>query len=93
MFDIGFWELVTLAVITLLIVGPERLPKVARDAGKLTARIRRFINHTRLELERELDIEERRDLQQSIDHVDRLMKDAPDRLLNGEENKTPDKPD
>jgi Tat protein translocase TatB subunit len=43
MFDIGFWEVIFIAVITLLVVGPERLPKVARTAGLWVGKIRGFV--------------------------------------------------
>jgi len=81
-FDVGFWELVTLALIALLIVGPEKLPKIAHDVGQFVAKIRRLIHDARLELEKELDVDSASSLQDSIDHVERLMKEAPDRLLN-----------
>ena len=81
MFDIGFWELVTLAILALLIVGPEKLPKVARDAGHIIGKVRRFIHDARLELERELDDSPHQELKKSIDHVEQLMKEAPDRIL------------
>ena len=86
MFDIGFWELITLAAITLLIVGPERLPKVAKDAGNLIAKVRRFIHNTRLELEKELNVDEHNELKESIEHVDKLMREAPDRLLDQQQD-------
>ncbi|MEM7027703.1 MAG: Sec-independent protein translocase protein TatB [Pseudomonadota bacterium] len=87
MFDIGFWELITLAMLALLIVGPEKLPKVARDAGNIVAKVRRFIHDARLELEREIDDSPHQELKKSIDHVEQLMKEAPDRLLGEEEFK------
>ncbi|MDH5409282.1 MAG: Sec-independent protein translocase protein TatB, partial [Gammaproteobacteria bacterium] len=43
MFDIGFWELAIIAVVGLLVIGPERLPGVARTAGMWIGRTRRFI--------------------------------------------------
>ncbi len=81
MFDIGFWELVTLAIIALLIVGPERLPQVAKDAGRFIHRLKRFIHNTRRELEKELELDEMTELQQNIDHVENLMKQAPDQMI------------
>lgn len=92
MFDIGFWELVALAVIALLIVGPEQLPKVARDTGRLVAKVRHFIQNTRRELEKELNLDEHGDLQKSIDKVEKLMHEAPDRLLSEQGDRKDDKP-
>ena len=91
MFDIGFWELITLAAIALLIVGPEQIPKVARDAGQLIGRCRRFINNARNELERELELEEANQLNDSIKHVEKLMQEAPDRIMSADQsNKSSD---
>ncbi len=44
MFDIGFWELGIIAVVALLVIGPERLPGVARAAGKWIGTAKRFVN-------------------------------------------------
>jgi sec-independent protein translocase protein TatB len=60
MFDIGFWELVMVGVIALLVVGPERLPKLARTAGVYYGKARRFISTVRADVERELKAEELR---------------------------------
>lgn len=43
MFDIGFWEFALIGVIGLIIVGPERMPAVAKKAGELVGKIKRFI--------------------------------------------------
>ncbi len=58
MFDIGFWELSLLALIALLVVGPERLPKLARTAGLWIGRGRRLIDSVRADIEREIKAEE-----------------------------------
>lgn len=83
MFDIGFWELVIISIVALLIVGPERLPGLIRDIGRWTRAIRRFIAQTRQDLEAELDFEEEfkeeKDLMGSLRNMDDLMDIAPDR--------------
>lgn len=43
MFDVGFWELALIGVITLLVVGPERMPQIARKAGYYLGKAKRFI--------------------------------------------------
>ncbi len=78
MFDIGFWELVVVAVVALLVVGPERLPELARDIGKWTGKIRRFINQTRRELENELRLAEKKSLATKLTDLDDMMRNAPD---------------
>jgi Tat protein translocase TatB subunit len=54
MFDIGFWELVLVAVVALLAVGPERLPKLAYDAGKWFAKLQRAIRNVRYQIDNEM---------------------------------------
>ena len=58
MFDIGFWELTTIAVIALLVMGPDKLPGVARTAGKWVGRARRFVGDVKTDIDRELKQEE-----------------------------------
>ena len=60
MFDIGFWELTTIAVIALLVIGPDKLPGVARQAGKWVGRARRFVGDVKTDIDRELKQEELR---------------------------------
>ncbi|MBI1731347.1 MAG: twin-arginine translocase subunit TatB [Gammaproteobacteria bacterium] len=79
MFDIGFWELAVLAVVALLVVGPERLPQLVRDGGRWLRAFRRFITETRFEIERELDADVARDFKRGLAEMDELMRIAPDR--------------
>ena len=79
MFDIGFWELVVIAVVALLVVGPERLPQLVRDAGRWVRTVRRLVADTRSQIERELDLDGESGLQHRIADLDSLMKQAPDR--------------
>lgn len=58
MFDIGFQELAVIGVIALLVIGPERLPKLARTAGLYIGKVRRFVTEVRSDVERELHTEE-----------------------------------
>jgi sec-independent protein translocase protein TatB len=59
MFDIGFTELVLLAVIGLVVLGPKRLPKVAGEIGRWVGRARRTLTDLRRELEREAALMDR----------------------------------
>lgn len=54
MFDFGFWELILVMVVALLVVGPERLPGLARQAGLWAGKAKRFINSVRSDIEREI---------------------------------------
>ncbi len=58
MFDIGFTELLVIGVVALLVIGPERLPKVARTAGHLFGRFQRYVNDVRADISREMELEE-----------------------------------
>ncbi|HGG60693.1 MAG TPA: twin-arginine translocase subunit TatB [Gammaproteobacteria bacterium] len=58
MFDPGFWEMVVIAVLALLILGPERLPVVARKVGFWVGRARRYIASVRSDIEREFRTDE-----------------------------------
>lgn len=58
MFDIGFWELLLIAVMTMIIVGPEKLPGVAKTAGRWVGKARRFVEGVKTEVEQEFDVTE-----------------------------------
>lgn len=58
MFDVGFFELLLLGVVALLVIGPERLPKVARTAGLWIGKGRRMLQSVKADIEQELRAEE-----------------------------------
>ncbi len=62
MFDIGFWELSLIGVVALLVIGPERLPQVARTAGLWFGRMRHFVSSVKADIDRELKAEELRQI-------------------------------
>ncbi len=61
MFDIGFVELLLIAVIGLLVIGPEQLPQVARKLGVWVGRLRRMAGDVQREVDRQLQAEELRE--------------------------------
>jgi sec-independent protein translocase protein TatB len=65
-FDISFSELLLIAVVALLVIGPEKLPKVARTAGAFTGRLQRFMAQVKDEVNREARFEELQKLQQEV---------------------------
>lgn len=73
MFDVGFSELLVIAVVALIVLGPERLPKAARLAGLWVRRARAQWHSVRAELERDLAAE---DLQRSLRETGAAMRDA-----------------
>lgn len=66
MFDFSFAELVLIMVVALIVIGPERLPKVARTMGHLWGRAQRYVNGVKADIERDMAVEEYRKLQQQI---------------------------
>lgn len=75
MFDIGFWELVMIALVALIVVGPERLPKMVRVAGLWFGRANASVQSIRNEIASELRAEElRQALNETIDDVPDLNK-------------------
>lgn len=73
MFDFGFSELVVIAVVTLIVVGPERLPKVARTAGHLLGRLQRYVSDVKSDIQREMQLEELKALQQQVEQQAREL--------------------
>ena len=66
MFDIAFSELLVIAIVALLVIGPEKLPKVARTVGAFTGRMQRYVAQVKEEVNREVRFEELQKLQQEI---------------------------
>jgi sec-independent protein translocase protein TatB len=62
MFDVGFWELALVGLVALLVVGPERLPKVARTAGLWIGRGRRVLGSVKAEIDREIKAQELKEI-------------------------------
>ena len=63
MFDIAFFEVMVIAVVALIVIGPARLPKVARTLGHLWGRAQRYVNGVKADLSRDMAIEEFRNVQ------------------------------
>ncbi|MYB35366.1 MAG: twin-arginine translocase subunit TatB [Gammaproteobacteria bacterium] len=70
MFDIGFWEMAFISVIALLVIGPERLPGVARAIGLWVGKARRMINDVKRDFKKELDEAELNNLKELKDDID-----------------------
>lgn len=63
MFDIAFSEMLIIAVIALVVIGPEKLPKVAKTVGHLLGKAQRYVSDVKSEINREMEIDELRKLQ------------------------------
>ena len=91
MFDIGFFELVIIFVLGLLVLGPERLPRVARGLGRWIGKARRTARNLQYELQREIDLEELR--KRSEAHpINRERADGAAPAANAPPPATPDAP-
>ncbi len=76
MFDIGFWELTIIAIVALLVIGPDKLPGVARKAGMWVGRTRRFISQVKNDIDLELRQEElKKALEENagLDEIKKIM--------------------
>ena len=82
--NLGFWEIVGLSVLALVIFGPERLPEVARNAGRAIARLRREANTTLADLRHSADLQDLRDLRDLRDELRATRADLkPMAMLSG----------
>jgi sec-independent protein translocase protein TatB len=73
MFDIGFSEMLVIAVVALIVIGPERLPKVARTLGLLFGRMQRYVNDVKSDISREMELDELRKLQATVEEAARAI--------------------
>jgi len=66
MFDVSFTELLVIGVVALVVIGPERLPKVARTLGHLVGRAQRYVNDVKTDIQREVELDELRKLKDQM---------------------------
>lgn len=66
MFDLGFSELLVIGLVALIVIGPERLPKVARTAGAWLGRLNRFVSQVKQDVERDVQLDELRKMQKDM---------------------------
>ena len=66
MFDIGFSELMVIALVALIVIGPERLPRVARTLGHLAGRLQRYVADVKADINREVELDELRKMRDSV---------------------------
>lgn len=80
MFDVAFSELVVIALVALIVIGPERLPKVARTAGHLWGRVQRYVNTVKNDISNEMDLESaqkmKRDFEQKVTELEQDVQSA-----------------
>ena len=66
MFDIGFSEMIVIGVVALLVIGPEKLPRVARTIGALMGRAQRYVNDVKADINREIELDELKKLKTTV---------------------------
>ncbi len=80
MFDMGFTEMMLIGIVALIVIGPERLPGVARTAGKYFGRLKRFVTSVRADVEQELRADELRQIlaeqQRELDTIKSSISEA-----------------
>ena len=102
MFDIGFSEMVIIAVVALVVLGPERLPRVARQAGQWMGKLQRYVSDVKSDINRQMELDELRKLQSEVTtaakslegSMQSVMSDAQSSLdgLSNAASGTPDEP-
>jgi len=86
MFDIGFSELVVIGVVALVVLGPERLPKVARTAGHLFGRLQRYVATVKADLNREMEFSELSKVKQEVQEAARAFEQSAQQHANSLES-------
>ncbi|HET9736331.1 MAG TPA: Sec-independent protein translocase protein TatB [Burkholderiales bacterium] len=84
MFDIGFTELMVIAMVALIVIGPERLPRVARTLGHLAGRLQRYVSDVKADINREVELDELRKMRDSVQQTASSMESS----FNAELSKT-----
>jgi len=82
MFDIAISEVMVIAVIALIVIGPERLPRVARTLGHLFGRMQRYVNDVKADIQREVELDELRKLKESVEDSARSIEQSVSDELN-----------
>jgi len=86
MFDIGFSELLVIGVVALIVIGPEKLPRMARTIGHLAGRLQRYVADVKADINREVELDELRKMRDSMQQSASNLEST----VQGELNKTAD---
>jgi sec-independent protein translocase protein TatB len=66
MFDIGFSELLVIGVVALVVIGPEKLPRLARTLGHLAGKLQRYVSDVKADINREIELEDLKKMRDSM---------------------------
>ena len=82
MFDFGFSEVLVAAVIGLIVIGPERLPKVARTLGHLFGKLQRYVTDLKDDISRQAEVEEFNQIKASVEDTAKDIEDSMSTNIN-----------
>ena len=82
MFDFGMWEIAIILVITLIVVGPEKMPALARKAGLYVGKFRKFVSKIKNDINSEIEAEELKE-QLSVKNEELLLSQTIDEAKSG----------
>ena len=88
MFDMSFSEIAVIGVVALVVLGPERLPKVARTAGQLFGRLQRYVATVKADINREMDSSELAKIKQEVQDAARSFEQSVQQTANSMEKET-----
>ena len=73
MFDFSFTEMLVIAVVALIVIGPEKLPGVARTLGHLFGRMQRYVSDVKADIQREMELDELKKLRKDVEESARSI--------------------
>jgi sec-independent protein translocase protein TatB len=76
MFDIGFSELLVIGLVALIVIGPEKLPRVARTVGHLAGRLQRYVSDVKSDINREIELEDLKKMRDSMEQAATEMRSS-----------------
>jgi sec-independent protein translocase protein TatB len=82
MFDIGVSEIFVIAVVALIVIGPERLPRLAKTMGILFGRLQRYVSEVKADISREIELDELRKLQSTMQDAARSIEQSVSSQVN-----------
>ncbi len=83
MFDVGFSELLVIGMVALLVIGPEKLPGVARTVGALLGRMQRYVNDVKADINREIELDELKKLQTTVQDAAKSIETSMNETMSG----------
>jgi sec-independent protein translocase protein TatB len=86
LFDIAFSELIIVAIVALIVIGPEKLPKVARTLGTLAGRMQRYIATVKQDVERELKLDDLQKLRHDIQQGSQTLRHEVENTIHSAES-------